>query len=61
VNKIAVAVMVGPVFSEGFEIGSVVEDIMNPIATLGSVRAVIPLVAVGAFGPRGDTLCTKVR
>lgn len=41
VNNTAMAVIVGPVFSEGFDISSVVEDMLNLLATLGSVPAVI--------------------
>lgn len=50
VNNTAMAVIVGPVFSEGFDISSVVEDMLNLLATLGSVHAVIHEVAVGAIG-----------
>jgi hypothetical protein len=50
VNNTAMAVIVGPVFSLGFDISSVAEDILNLLATLGSVHAVTHEVAVGAIG-----------
>lgn len=50
VKSTAIAIIVGPVFSEGFDISFVVEDILSHLATLGSVHAVIQEVSVGSFG-----------